>query len=304
MSNYKYTVIIPHYNIPDLLMRCLGSIPVREEIQVIVVDDCSPDASTYRERYPELSRPYLEYYQTPQGGSAGRARNLGLGHAMGKWILFMDADDLFEDNLYGLLEDNMEEDADIVFFSHRSVMSDDLSQPADRNFYQYLFDDYKESGSSDKLRYDFYSLWGKVFNRAFVERNNIRCSETMYSNDVLFSFVAGHLAGKVQVVGHPLYIVTQRNGSLASSQFSDKVMTLRECEDRLDVALKVVRMTRKYDIPVKKDQYLELSRAMRQHYPVRYLLLMARLFVTDPKTFMVFLRRDCRTFVRVLKRSE
>ena len=81
-------------------------------------------------------------------------------------------------------------------------------------------------------------------------------------------------------------------------------MTLRECEDRLDVALKVVRMTRKYDIPVKKDQYLELSRAMRQHYPVRYLLLMARLFVTDPKTFMVFLRRDCRTFVRVLKRSE
>ncbi|MBR5694878.1 MAG: glycosyltransferase family 2 protein [Paludibacteraceae bacterium] len=304
MSNYKYTVIIPHYNIPDLLMRCLGSIPVREEIQVIVVDDCSPDASTYRERYPELSRPYLEYYQTPQGGSAGRARNLGLGHAMGKWILFMDADDLFEDNLYGLLEDNMEEDADIVFFSHRSVMSDDLSQPADRNFYQYLFDDYKESGSSDKLRYDFYSLWGKVFNRAFVERNNIRCSETMYSNDVLFSFVAGHLAGKVQVVGHPLYIVTQRSGSLASSQFSDKVMTLRECEDRLDVALKVVRMTRKYDIPVKKDQYLELSRAMRQHYPVRYLLLMARLFVTDPKTFMVFLRRDCRTFVRVLKRSE
>lgn len=304
MSNYKYTVIIPHYNIPDLLMRCLGSIPVREEIQVIVVDDCSPDASTYRERYPELSRPYLEYYQTPQGGSAGRARNLGLGHAMGKWILFMDADDLFEDNLYGLLEDNMEEDADIVFFSHRSVMSDDLSQPADRNFYQYLFDDYKESGSSDKLRYDFYSLWGKVFNRAFVERNNIRCSETMYSNDVLFSFVAGHLAGKVQVVDHPLYIVTQRSGSLASSQFSDKVMTLRECEDRLDVALKVVRMTRKYDIPVKKDQYLELSRAMRQHYPVRYLLLMARLFVTDPKTFMVFLRRDCRTFVRVLKRSE
>ena len=84
MKDINYTIIIPHYNIPDLLMRCLKSIPVREDIQVIVVDDCSPDANRYLKDYPELSRPYLEYYSTPQGGSAGRARNVGLNHAKGK----------------------------------------------------------------------------------------------------------------------------------------------------------------------------------------------------------------------------
>lgn len=38
---YKYSIIIPHYNIPELLQRCLDSIPERDDVQVIVVDDNS-----------------------------------------------------------------------------------------------------------------------------------------------------------------------------------------------------------------------------------------------------------------------
>ena len=34
-----FSIIIPHYNIPDLLMRCPKSMPVSEDILVIVVDD-------------------------------------------------------------------------------------------------------------------------------------------------------------------------------------------------------------------------------------------------------------------------
>lgn len=55
-----FSIIIPHKDIPDLLMRCLRSIPMSEDIQVIVVDDNSADADTYLDKYPELSRPYLE----------------------------------------------------------------------------------------------------------------------------------------------------------------------------------------------------------------------------------------------------
>ena len=58
--NPLFSVIIPHYDIPDLLMRCLKSIPVSEDIQVIVVDDNSTDADTYVGRYPELSRPLFK----------------------------------------------------------------------------------------------------------------------------------------------------------------------------------------------------------------------------------------------------
>lgn len=58
--NPLFSIIIPHYDIPDLLMRCLESIPVSEDIQVIVVDDNSADADTYLDRYPELSRPLFK----------------------------------------------------------------------------------------------------------------------------------------------------------------------------------------------------------------------------------------------------
>ena len=37
MQNIDYSIIIPHYNSPDLLMRCLASIPVKENIQVVVI---------------------------------------------------------------------------------------------------------------------------------------------------------------------------------------------------------------------------------------------------------------------------
>ena len=65
-------------------MRCLKSTPVSEDIQVIVVDDHSPDADTYLERYPELSRPYLGFIRAPKNGGSGYARNIGLDHAKGK----------------------------------------------------------------------------------------------------------------------------------------------------------------------------------------------------------------------------
>lgn len=50
-----FSVIIPHYGIPELLRRCLASIPDRADLEVIVVDDCSPDGETYPERYPAIS---------------------------------------------------------------------------------------------------------------------------------------------------------------------------------------------------------------------------------------------------------
>lgn len=37
----NFSIIIPHKDIPDLLQRCLDSIPIRDDVQVIVVDDDS-----------------------------------------------------------------------------------------------------------------------------------------------------------------------------------------------------------------------------------------------------------------------
>ena len=112
-----FSIIIAHYDIPDLLMRCLKSIPVSEDIQVIVVDDNSPNADTYLERYPELSRPYLEFIRASKNGGAGYARNIGLDHAKGKWLLFADADDSFVERMLEMLSPYFDSSFDVIFFS-------------------------------------------------------------------------------------------------------------------------------------------------------------------------------------------
>ena len=282
MNNINYSIIIPHYNIPNLLMRCLKSVPIREDVQVIVIDDCSPDADRYLKDYPELTRSYLEYYSTPQGGSAGRARNIGLDHAKGKWLIFLDADDLLSDDAEQILDETINRPEDLIFYNTICVMSDDLSKKSDRNFYSHFFEEYAETHDDRYFRYSFHSLWGKVFKREFVETYKFRFDETRYSNDTYFALVTGHFAKQIAVINKPFFIVTERAGSLASSQFGEKRISLEECQTRFDVSLRTRLLRDQWGVKVFSFQLFELSEIMRHHYPWAYTKLLARLSITHP----------------------
>src|SRR5690554_2433886 len=96
-TSINYSIIIPHKNIPELLDRCLKSIPIRDDVQVIVVDDNSdPDKVDFFE-FPGLNRHNTDVYFTKEKKGAGYARNVGLTKAIGKWLIFSDADDFFND---------------------------------------------------------------------------------------------------------------------------------------------------------------------------------------------------------------
>ena len=68
-----YSFIIPHYNIPELLERCLNSIPEREDVEVLVVDDCSPEDCQEKLRQLEQRFPRVTFLSTGKNGGAGRA---------------------------------------------------------------------------------------------------------------------------------------------------------------------------------------------------------------------------------------
>lgn len=50
----NYSIIIPHKNIPKLLRRCLDTIPRREDVQVIMVDDNSDQEIIKFDCFPRL----------------------------------------------------------------------------------------------------------------------------------------------------------------------------------------------------------------------------------------------------------
>ena len=183
-----FSIIIPHYDIPDLLMRCLKSIPVSEDIQVIVVDDNSPNADTYLERYPELSRPYLEFIRTTKGGGAGYARNVGLDHAKGKWLLFADADDFFVDRMQEMLSPYIDSSFDVIYFRRKVVKSEDFNCEVEKGIYlKKIIDNYFQTGDEWTIRTGFNPPYSKMIKRDLVVRNRIRFEEVKYSNDCFFS---------------------------------------------------------------------------------------------------------------------
>ena len=212
-----FSIIIPHKDTPDLLMCCLNSIPVSEDIQVIVVDDNSADADTYLERYPELSRPYLEFIRTTKGGGAGYARNVGLEHAKGKWILFADSDDFFVEDMYDIICSYVDSEADVIYFKNKSVLSDNISIKANRCLYiNENIDRYLSDGDEWPLRAKIPVPWGKMIKRSLLEKHHIRFDEIKCYEDNYCSLLIGYYAGTIKAVDKVLYVLTSRPDSLTA----------------------------------------------------------------------------------------
>ena len=250
-TNPLFSIIVPHYNIPDLLMRCLKSIPVSEDIQVIVVDDNSPDADTYLERYPELSRPYLEFIRTTKGEGAGYARNVGLDHAKGKWLLFADADDFFVDDMYNIIRPYADSKADMIFFKEKSVLSADVHQNIKRvEYLNRLIDDYLKTGYDKFIRLRYCPPWGKMIRREFVDSHQFRFDEVDYSNDYYFSVCIGYYAKEIEAVNQVLYIYTFREDSLAGI-FCSKP---NELKIRSEVSFRVEKMFKHLNVGIEQKR--------------------------------------------------
>ena len=128
---HKYSIVIPHYNTPKLLTRCLDTIPEREDIQVIVVDDNSSSEFVDFNNFPGKVRANVTVIFDKIGGGAGHARNQALNLADGKWVIFVDSDDFFTKNSFSVFDSCSESDADVILFKVDCVDTDTLA-PASR----------------------------------------------------------------------------------------------------------------------------------------------------------------------------
>lgn len=217
----RLSIIIPHYNTPDLLGRLLDSIGRHDDVQVIVVDDHS---DLFREKLLELRDrySYVWFLQTDSGRKgAGAARNAGLRQAGSEWLLFADSDDTFLPGWYDTVSEYLETDADLVFFVPDGRRED--GNAASRHLpYKRLIEDHISNryGSEERLRFRFSVPWSKLLRTDVVVRNRISFDEIPYSNDVMFSAKTGYYSGKILADRRKIYCVTERKGSLTDNNQS------------------------------------------------------------------------------------
>lgn len=217
MNSVKYSIIIPHYNTPDLLERCVSSIPLSDDYQVIIVDDNSPNSKDYFEKYDFLKRKNITLILTTEGLGSGHARNVGIKKAIGKWIIFSDADDYFIPNLSTILDKYYNLEADIVFLGAKCVMADDTSKISPRGKVNRI-KRYVQDKDLLKLAYMYTEPWGKIYRNEYIKNNDFLFDETPVCNDQFFSIQTQFSTNKICVYDDPIYVYLSRPGSLSFGQ--------------------------------------------------------------------------------------
>ena len=176
----RYSIIIPHHGPQQLLDRLLASIPQREDVEVIVVDD------------------------TDSRG-AGWARNRGMEQAHGHYLIFADDDDYFLPAISDIL--NRQHTADLVVFSAAS----DSWRAAHLRWIMAQEPTQREH----LLRHTFTEPWCHIVSRELIDRHHLRFDETPILNDVRFSTQAGYHAQTIEVCTTPAYYIDNLPGSTA-----------------------------------------------------------------------------------------
>lgn len=201
------SVIIPVFNVEKYLEQCLDSVAAQtlEDIEIICVNDSSTDSSLDILNEYARKDERIKVVTQPNSG-AGAARNKGMSMATGKYLSFLDSDDFFEKDMLKLAYDKAEEDkADFVVFN-----SDQYYTEKDK-FVEVAwtlrvkeippYTPFNHRQMTDNIFKVFVGwAWDKLYNREFVEKNNLVFQEQRTSNDMLFVFSAVAIAKRISVV--------------------------------------------------------------------------------------------------------
>lgn len=207
----KVSVIIPVYNAEKYLEKCLESLcrQTLEQMEVICVDDGSTDSS------PEILKRFQEKDErirvlTQKNQYAGIARNNGMKEARGEYLLFLDADDFFEDTLLEKTYfQGKKQDADIVLFGAKQYNEKTgCVSPAAWYFKRDALPE-ENPFSRKTTGTDVFSIvtpapWTKLFKREFAEKERLSFQGLQNSNDVYFVLTALAAAEKITYVDEEL----------------------------------------------------------------------------------------------------
>lgn len=268
-----FTIIIPHKNIPTLLQRCLNSIPRRDDLHVIIVDDNSDRDVVNFATFPGLNDPQCEIFFTKDAKGAGYARNVGLKHADSKWVLFADADDFYSEKLNDFLDKYKETDYQTVYFCNETVDNDTLIPIASELMVEDLLVECKQRGNMDALRYKAYAPWTKMTRLDLIREHNIKYEEIPAANDSLFNVKVGHYATNFDVCKEKVYVRTKRKGSLIHTQTIINLRSRILCGYHVNEFLKPFKKLHEYHsetwghfMDIRKISWYEFFKTMPEYF--------------------------------------
>lgn len=219
----KVSVIIPVYNSQKYIKQCLDSVlnQTLKETQIICVDDGSTDDSVkIIKKYAKKDSRVSLIKQENQ--YAGAARNNGLTHAVGEYVVFFDSDDFFEkDMLRSMYEKAVGDGAQICLCSGRLYNERTGEYKSVQHYLNVKYLPEKTPFSASDISARIFNAiapnaWTKMFKRDYVTANGFRFQQIKKTNDLFFSYIALSCAESITYVNEPF--VNYRIGNSESLQ--------------------------------------------------------------------------------------
>ena len=242
-KEYGISVIMPCYNTEQYVEETLKSVLNQsfKDYEIICLNDGSTDGTLEILKRYQQSYPNIRVISSENHGSAYQ-RNTGVQCAQGKYIYYMDSDDLLKENCLETLYQYAEADnLDVVYFEADSFYETKEIEEAFPQFLT-LYHRHKEYDGI----YDGRNLYIQMENagdikmsvglqftrRQFLQDNNIKFGTERYFEDNLYTVKVTLKAGKARCVRDNLYLRRVRANS---------IMTTSENKTRFESYLEVVR---------------------------------------------------------------
>ena len=219
--NYKITIIVPIYNAQDTIENTVQSIISQsyKKLEIILVNDGSTDTSLEICKNLQLKDSRIKIINKQNGGVSS-ARNVGISHATGQYIIHADSDDIVLPDAYlNLINEAKQSNADIVVGSYYSGIENDFIEniPNDKIIDPVLF---SKKIIENKAH---AGLWNKLVISSLYE--NFKFQEGLnYKEDMIF-FVT-KLMGikpKISIIKNPVYFYYTRSNSITNQNFDKNV---------------------------------------------------------------------------------
>lgn len=222
----RVSVVVPMYNCERYIVTCLLSLQAQTmpDFEVICVDDGSTDATLATARAAVGSDSRFIFVALPHNKGQSVARNVALDQALGKYLIFLDADDsLVFDALEKLCKRADEQELDELYFSARVMYeSFEVHQLVQENYHNRTSFDEVVSG---KELFSFFQEQDEFFpqtafrmvRRSLVEENHLSFFEGIIHEDLLFTFNVMVCSRRSSFLNEELYLRLVRAGSTMTS---------------------------------------------------------------------------------------
>lgn len=224
-ENYKVSVIVPVYNVEDYLEECVNSLlrQTLTDIEILLIDDGSTDSSGdicdgFKDKYRNVSVIHKD------NEGQGKARNIGLLEVGGKYLYYMDSDDLLEADALKFLYDEAEQKKlDVIMFSAECFSDDNEIDYDPLNYKRTAFLNEVRTGKDMFANlysvHEYYcSIPMRFYKREYLIENKFVFPEHIIHEDEIFGFLSLILANRVECVPFQFYKRRFRQGSTMTSK--------------------------------------------------------------------------------------